>query len=114
MSPSKVSTINWTSFNNVVDGQLRSSKTKHQGTDPVTGDLLWEVPIGTQQDVDDAVVSAQKAFESWSLTSLADRKAALQRYRDHYMVHIEEMTVLLCKETGKPVGPCWVCREDPD
>jgi acyl-CoA reductase-like NAD-dependent aldehyde dehydrogenase len=34
--------------------------------DPATGEKLWDVPIANQQDVDDAVVSAQKAFEKWS------------------------------------------------
>ena len=65
MSPSKVSTIKWDEFSNIVDGKPRGGKGKHQGTNPATGEKLWDVPIGTQQDVDDAVVSAQKAQEKW-------------------------------------------------
>nr|POE62290.1 putative aldehyde dehydrogenase fus7 [Quercus suber] len=104
MSPSKVSTISWSSFGNVVNGQLRSSDDKHRGTDPVSGELSWDVPIGTQQDVDDAVVSAQKAFESWSETPMEKRKEMLTKYRDLYMSYVDELTTLLMKETGKPVG----------
>ena len=32
MSPSKVSTIKWDEFFNIVDGKQRSAKEKHQGT----------------------------------------------------------------------------------
>ena len=32
MSPSKVSSIQWDEFSNVVDGKPRGSKEKHQGT----------------------------------------------------------------------------------
>jgi hypothetical protein len=92
------------SFHNTVDGQPRSSKNKHRGINPATGEELWEVPIGNQQDVDDAVVSAQKAFETWSQTPLEKRKETLSKFRDHYMSYADEMVDLLCAETGKPVS----------
>lgn len=71
-------------------------------TDPATREKLWEVPIGSQQDVDEAVVSAQKAFESWSEVPFEKRKEMLAKYKDHYMQHSDDMTTLLCQETGKP------------
>lgn len=107
MSPSKVSTITWDSFHNTVDGQPRGGKSKHRGVNPATGEELWEVPIGTQQDVDDAVKSAQNAFESWSQVPLEKRKDMLKKYCDLYMSHAEEMIDLLCQETGKPVSLLW-------
>ncbi|KAL1304346.1 hypothetical protein AAFC00_000744 [Neodothiora populina] len=102
MSPSKVSTVQFDSFSNIVDGQCRSGKSFHQGINPSSGEKLWDVPIATQQDVDDAVRSAEKAFVSWSQTTLAHRKDLLQKFCDLYMSHNDEMTDLLCKETGKP------------
>ncbi|EMC98656.1 hypothetical protein BAUCODRAFT_30926 [Baudoinia panamericana UAMH 10762] len=102
MSPSKVSTITFDSFHNIVDGQQRGGKEKHHGVNPATGEELWEVPVGSQQDVDDAVTSAQKAFESWSQETVERRKELLQKYCDHYMSYSDEMTDLLCAETGKP------------
>ena len=103
MSPSKVSTISWDSFHNTVDGQPRGSKNKHRGINPATGEELWEVPIGNQQDVDDAVASAQKAFESWSQVPIEKRKEYLQKFLDHYMSYADELIDLECQETGKPV-----------
>ncbi|KAK3645392.1 hypothetical protein LTR56_009119 [Elasticomyces elasticus] len=102
MSPSKVSTISWDSFHNTVDGQARNSKSKHRGINPATGEELWEVPIGNQQDIDDAVKSAQNAFETWSQTPLEKRKDTITKFRDHYMSFADELIDLMCQETGKP------------
>lgn len=63
---------------------------------------MWPVPIGTQQDVDEAVVSAQKAFESWSEVPFEKRKEMIKNFKDYYMQFSDDMTTLLCQETGKP------------
>lgn len=102
MSPSKVSEIKWDDFQNTIDGQPRGSKEKHHGTNPATGEQLWAVPIATQQDVDDAVVSAQKAFEKWRFVPMQERKQKLQKLKEAYMSHVDEITELLKQETGKP------------
>lgn len=102
MSPSKISSISWDTFANIVDGKPRGSDTHHRGINPVTGQKSYDVPIATQQDVDDAVKSAQKAFESWSTTSIEKRKEYLERYLDVWSQHEDDMTNLLIKETGKP------------
>ena len=112
MSPSKVSTIKWDEFSNVVDGKNRGSKEKHYGTDPATGENSWPVPIGNQQDVDDAVVSAQKAFEKWSEVSFDERKEKIKKFRDHYMSYADELITLLEKESGKPVRPHHPLQQD--
>lgn len=103
MSPSKVSTISFDSFHNTVDGKPRGGSGKHHGVNPATGEELWAVPIATQQDVEDAVASAETAFESYSQVPFEKRKELLSKFRDHYMAHVDEMTDLLCAETGKPV-----------
>lgn len=103
MSPSKVSSIQWDSFSNIIDGKPRGAKSQHQGINPATTEKLWDVPIGTQEDVDDAVKSATKAFESWKKTPIEKRKEYLQQWCDLLMAHSDDMTDLLCKETGKPV-----------
>jgi len=103
MSPSKVSTISWDSFHNTIDGKPRGGKEKHYGTNPATGEQLWSVPVATPQDVDDAVASAQKAFETWSETPIEKRKETIAKFKDHYLSYADELTDLLCLETGKPV-----------
>jgi acyl-CoA reductase-like NAD-dependent aldehyde dehydrogenase len=104
MSPSKVSSLQWDKFSNVINGQLRDSKDHHYGTNPSTGEKLWPVPIAGQKDVDEAVEVAQKAFESFRETTLDERKALLTKFKDALLAVSDEMTELLCAETGKPVS----------
>lgn len=103
MSPSKVSTISWDSFSNIVDGKPRGAEEHHNGINPSTGEKLWDVPVANQQDLDDAVASAAKAFKTWSQTPIEQRKEALSKFHDLYMSYNDEMIDLLCKESGKPV-----------
>ncbi|KAM0719663.1 hypothetical protein Q7P37_003794 [Cladosporium fusiforme] len=94
--------ISWDSFTNIVDGKSRDSENKHYGVNPATGEKLWAVPIASQQDVDDAVASAQKAFETFRFTPIEKRKELLGQFCDAWKQNAEEMINLLCKETGKP------------
>ena len=102
MSPSKVSSIKFDEFFNIINGQQRSAKDQHHGIDPSTGNKLWPVPIGNQKDVDEAVAAAKTAFETYKTTSLEERKELLAKFKDALLAHSEEMTELLCAETGKP------------
>jgi hypothetical protein len=43
MSPSKVSSIKFDEFYNIVDGKQRSAKNFHNGIDPTTGQKSWDV-----------------------------------------------------------------------
>ncbi|KAF2737146.1 aldehyde dehydrogenase [Polyplosphaeria fusca] len=102
MSPSKVSTLDFEKFYNTVNGQQRGSKNIHHGVNPATGQELWDVPIGTSQDLDDAVAAAQKAFPAWRDTPIEKRKEYLMKFVDLFQAHADDFTTLLCKESGKP------------
>jgi acyl-CoA reductase-like NAD-dependent aldehyde dehydrogenase len=104
MSPGKTANISFDSnFANIINGEARTkSDNYHQGVNPATGEKLWDVPIANQSDVDEAVASAQKAFESWSVKPIEERKELLRNFRDLWSGYQEEFTTLLCKETGKP------------
>lgn len=98
--------IKWDSFTNTVAGKQVDSENKHYGVDPTTGEKLWAVPIASQQDVDAAVESATKAFETFRDVPIEKRKELLQKYCDVWTENAEQMINLLCKETGKPVSQC--------
>ena len=102
MSPSKVSTITFDKFYNIIDGQQRSSSRIHNGVNPSTKEKLWDVPIGSEQDVNDAVAAGKKAFKSWSRKSLQERKEYAQKFVDLWASYEEEMAEVLMKENGKP------------
>jgi acyl-CoA reductase-like NAD-dependent aldehyde dehydrogenase len=102
MSPSKSVEISFDTFYNIVDGKPRTSKNQHHGVDPTTGEESWGVPIATQQDVNEAVEVAQKAFKSWSQTPIEKRKELMLKFVELYEGYDNDFTNLMCKETGKP------------
>lgn len=102
MAPAKVPDINFTTFYNIVAGEKRGSKSVHNGVNPVTSEKLWDVPIASQQDVDDAVIASRKAYRSWSNTPIEKRKEHINAFVELYSRYHDEFTDLLCAETGKP------------
>ena len=102
MAPSKLETISFDTFTNIVDGSPRSSKEKYHGIDPTTKKPNWDVPVASPSDIDDAVRAANSAYASWKLTTWADRTDRLARFKDALEAYTEELTDLLLKETGKP------------
>lgn len=95
--------IDFTTFNNIIDGDPRSAKHFYYGIDPSTEERLWDVPVATEADVEDAVNGAQRAFSSWSHVSFEDRCNLVKKYAEAFLSHETEMMSLLQRETGKPV-----------
>lgn len=102
MAPSKLTPIDFTTFTNIVNGQPRNSKNEYNGIDPTTKEKLWDVPVASEEDVEDAVKAANSAYRKWSKTSWEERQEAFTRLKEVYLSYQDEMTELLMKETGKP------------
>jgi acyl-CoA reductase-like NAD-dependent aldehyde dehydrogenase len=96
-------------FYNVVNDELRGSAETHRVTDPRTEEELWPCPIATTQDFEDAVAAAQKAFRTWSQTTIPERQALLVKLAKVIEENSEELASILMKETGKSV-----CRAPQD
>ena len=99
---SSAQTINFESFVNVVDGNPRFSERTHNGIDPTTKQSLWDVPVASDKDVEDAIAAANSAFQSWSKVSYKERQNLLKDFRSLLALHTEDLTRCLIKETGKP------------
>ncbi|EXJ82739.1 hypothetical protein A1O3_06554 [Capronia epimyces CBS 606.96] len=102
MAPSKLETISFTAFSNIIDGQLRGSKGHYHGIDPTTKQANWDVPIATADDVEDAVAAANRAHAEWKASTWEYRTERIARFKDAWEAYEEELTNLLLKETGKP------------
>lgn len=68
---------------------------------PATGELVDKVPLGTTQDVDQAVAAAETAFAAWAETSAEDRGVALANACQLIKEHAAEIAQLLTAEQGK-------------
>lgn len=71
---------------------------------PSTGERIAEAPVCTREEVNAAVASAQKAFESWSQKPVSVRTQVLFKFRELVNQNFEELSVLLATEMGKNLG----------
>jgi succinylglutamic semialdehyde dehydrogenase len=78
-------------------------------TDPATGAVVWQGASADAGDVAQAVAAARRAFQPWADLPLADRVAALRRYRSALEARAEPMAQDFSRETGKPL---WETRTE--
>ncbi|KAI0970848.1 Aldehyde/histidinol dehydrogenase [Xylaria arbuscula] len=88
-------------FYNIIDGKPRDSDVNERVVDPRTEELLWDVPVATAQDLDDAVDAANRAFKTWKHVSLEERNKALQDIADTLRANKNALAHAHMKETGK-------------
>src|SRR5437667_6281068 len=68
---------------------------------PATGEVVQSVPLGTAEDVEQAVQAAEQAFGVWAETSAEDRGVALANACELIKEHAAEIAQLLTAEQGK-------------
>ena len=96
-----MASIEWDKFYNIVDGKQRGGDQVHNAVNPRTKEQLWDIPVATQQDVDDAVEAAERAFKDWRLTTLEHRQNLMKQFIGLWMANKEHMVEILMKENGK-------------
>ena len=86
-----------------VDGEWRESTTDTymDVTDSSTGEVFAKAPCCTAAEVEGAIESAHRAFQTWSTTPIQKRTQVLYRWKALLEKHAEEVTVLLARELGK-------------
>ncbi|WP_040816425.1 aldehyde dehydrogenase family protein [Nocardia concava] len=84
-------------------------------------ELVGSVPVTPSEAVDIIAREADRRFREWSRTTLAERLESLRSAADAIDAEVEDLSVLLARETGKPVADCrgeisfaavylrWVC-----
>jgi 1-pyrroline dehydrogenase len=71
---------------------------------PATEEVIGAVPRGDESDVDRAVAAARAAFETWSLTTPAERSTALFKFADEIAADAENLSSIESANVGKPKG----------
>ena len=94
-----------------VDGVRVSAKSglTFPTVNPATGEILAQIAACDKADVDAAVEAGERALQSgsWFNTSPAHRKKVLKRLADLIDKNREELAVLECLESGKPIRDCF-------
>ncbi|HVV32053.1 MAG TPA: aldehyde dehydrogenase family protein, partial [Vitreimonas sp.] len=75
----------------------------HDVINPANEEPVGRISLGSAADVDKAVAAARKAFETFSQTSVDERKALLDKIIAIYMRRIPEMAETISSEMGAPM-----------
>ncbi|KAM0331286.1 hypothetical protein ACHAQA_002956 [Verticillium albo-atrum] len=97
-----MSNAEFLTFRNVVAGALRPGETVSHGIDPSTRKPLWDIPVATAKDLDDAVAAGRAAFPGWSQTPWKQRQAYIRQARAVLHANGPAMAKLISAEGGKP------------
>jgi succinate-semialdehyde dehydrogenase/glutarate-semialdehyde dehydrogenase len=72
--------------------------------DPKSGEVVREYPTATDEQMEQALASAAKAYREWSKTStLADRVALIRRVAALHTERREKLAEIINREMGKPL-----------
>src|SRR3984957_18918295 len=71
---------------------------------PAPEQPITSIAMGSEQDVDVAVAAARAAFETYSLTSKADRLALFDSIIAVYSRRLEELADIISQEMGAPLS----------
>ncbi|KLU26103.1 methylmalonate-semialdehyde dehydrogenase [Caballeronia mineralivorans PML1(12)] len=87
----------------LIDGKFVESTTKEWRdiVNPATQELVGRVPFATKEEVDAAVASAVKAFQTWRLTPLGTRMRIMLRFQDLVRQNMKRIAQTLTAEQGK-------------
>lgn len=75
---------------------------------PAIGKVSGQIPASNEKDIEAAVIVAQKAFPSWSVTTTEQRFKILNRIAELIDENLDALAIAESNDNGKPV---WLCRE---
>ena len=88
-----------------IGGKLTAGSSERSGPvfNPATGDQTGEVLLASASDVDGAVQTARRAFESWRFSSLTQRQNIMFDFRELVVARKMDFAKLLTAEHGKTI-----------
>jgi len=94
------------SFQNFVAGEWLDAAEGgvEQIVNPATGEVIAEVPKGTEADVDRAVQAAKQAYPKWRETTPAERAEVLLKLADVIDENTDELAQIESQNVGKPLS----------
>lgn len=63
----------FTAFSEIANGDIQGAQTFDNSINPTTKEKLWDVPVATRRDIDDAVEVANAVHQAWSREPINER-----------------------------------------
>merc|ERR1719261_2101404 len=73
-------------------------------TNPATGEVIGQVPETTQGEMQDAVASASKAFETWSQVPVQQRQRVMLKFQALINENMDALAENITIEQGKTLA----------
>lgn len=71
---------------------------------PATGEVIETVRRNTPEEINQALESGAKAFQTWKKTTAHERSALLRKWSELIQANKREIATLMTKENGKPLA----------
>ena len=71
---------------------------------PANEEVIGQIAMGSAADVDNAVMAASKAFDTFSQTSVEERLAILGKIVEVYQSRYDEIAETISSEMGAPLS----------
>jgi len=90
---------------NYIDGKLVSEDSNLLDVcNPQTGEIISQVPLCSENSVNQAVSAASKAFNQWSGLPVKERAQVFYKYRQLLEKNIRDLATLVSEENGKTIS----------
>ncbi|MBA1274040.1 CoA-acylating methylmalonate-semialdehyde dehydrogenase [Stutzerimonas azotifigens] len=90
----------------LIDGEFVESTTEQWRdiVNPATQQVLARVPFATADEIEAAVSSAKRAFQTWRKTPIGARSRIFLKYQQLIREHMKELAAILTAEQGKTLA----------
>ena len=88
---------------NYINGIFVDSKETIEDINPATSEVIATIPRSNSNDVNEAVLAADKARDNWSSLSLDERRKWLEKIANSLEARSDEIAKLESLDTGKPI-----------
>lgn len=91
-------------FGHTIANTLHDSETHYDVLNPATEKVVARAPEASREQLDMAVRAARDAQASWAAQSVSSRREALARLAQGLRDHLDELSILITLEQGKPLS----------
>lgn len=91
-------------FTMTIDGKAATSPSTIDVINPATEQLIAKAPDISEQQFEEVVASARRAFPGWRATPLEARRAAVAKFAEVIAANADELTRLFIQEQGRPLA----------
>lgn len=87
-----------------INGEFVKFQSKRKTLNPAIMQTVTEYSEADEEGVERALISAEKAFGTWSRTNVTERANFLKKAADYIDAHRQEIAELITDEEGKTIG----------